>query len=240
VQGNRIALDALISVLAHVDLRRAHHADVAAILGEWPLDHYELDVRGHGRVAAHNCVVQLYGSYLVGTRRTSDDEIIEAPLNPHRLPRRPLMIRIGEHGNCHDVLFENDEFELLLEHWPAASATPVHDHGGARCFVIVLAGKLRVDDFVIVSRAEYGRAHVAFTGSRLLGRGAVDARASDLDLHRLSAVEGPAISLALLTKPRTARTVYDPNEDTYRIEPIDAARENAGVNALRATALPLA
>ena len=42
--------------------------------------------------------------------------------------------------NC---LAENDKFELILLCWNAKQITPIHDHGGEECWVVVIDGKFR-------------------------------------------------------------------------------------------------
>lgn len=106
-------------------------------------------------------------------------------------------------------------FELVVATWSPGAQTPVHDHGGAACLSTVLSGELLLDDYVIARRGGPGEAAVAFMGSRVLRRGSVDVRATDLDLHRFRAQNG-AVSLHLHTAPVEAINVYDPGVSSVR------------------------
>jgi predicted metal-dependent enzyme (double-stranded beta helix superfamily) len=121
--------------------------------------------------------------------------------------------RSGRHAGT--MLARCPQFELVAMSWAPGAATPVHDHGDAAAYLVVLRGELAVDDYIIVRRDAPGLARIAPTGSRALHRGQVDIRASSLDLRRLRAAK-PAISLHLYAGPLQTLTVYDESDGSYR------------------------
>ena len=91
-------------------------------------------------------------------------------------------------------------------------ASPIHDHGGQHCWMLVLDGSLEVEDYVRVDAGDVpGHAEVSAAGSRTLRTGSVDLRSGRFDLHRVSAAEGPAVSLHLYAGPLNEYLVYDEN-----------------------------
>ena len=39
------------------------------------------------------------------------------------------------------ILFENDEYQVVLFEWSQNSATPIHDHSTSRCWMQIIQGK---------------------------------------------------------------------------------------------------
>lgn len=124
-------------------------------------------------------------------------------------PRRGRLVsRPGDFTRS--CAYRDDRFEVALLNWAAGAASPIHDHGDQHCWMVVLDGSLDVDDYARVDAGDVpGRAQVRATGSRRLGKGLVDLRSGRFDLHRVSAAEGPAISLHLYAGPLNEYLVYD-------------------------------
>lgn len=59
--------------------------------------------------------------------------------------KRPLAVRAG--GYTRTCAYLDDDFEVLLLNWSTGAASPIHDHGGQRCWMAVLTGQLMVDDY---------------------------------------------------------------------------------------------
>lgn len=85
--------------------------------------------------------------------------------------------------------------------------------------MMVLAGKLRVDDYVRLDRGNVpGYAHIAAEDSRTLEAGGLDVRTGRFDLHRVSATpEREAISLHVYAAPLHRYLIYD--EFSRRCQP---------------------
>jgi cysteine dioxygenase len=116
--------------------------------------------------------------------------------------------------NC---VYRDERFELLLLCWARGARSPIHDHGDSRCFVTVLRGALTIENFTIL---EHGRAPgpavLSRTGTQNLGLGGIDTRSPQTDVHRVSALGGPAISLHLYAAPLDRCLVFDVAQKTCR------------------------
>lgn len=106
--------------------------------------------------------------------------------------------------------YQDSKFEILLLNWAPGAVSPIHDHGGQRCWMYVLEGSLEVDDYARLDSGEVpGYAHVEWRGSRQLGVGDIDSRSGKYDLHRVSAGELPALSLHIYAGPLRRFLTYD-------------------------------
>lgn len=114
--------------------------------------------------------------------------------------------------------YRDDEFEVLLLNWAAGAASSVHDHGDQDCWMLVLSGRLRVDDYARLDSGEVrGYAHIEPRGSKVLESGGLDVRGGRFDLHKVSAADAPAVSLHVYSAPLREYLVYD--ELSRRCEP---------------------
>jgi cysteine dioxygenase len=122
---------------------------------------------------------------------------------------RRLLSRAG--GYTRTCAYNDELFEVLLLNWAPGAASPIHDHGRERCWMLVLDGKLRVDDYVRLDAAEVaGYASVRADESRVLETGGLDLRFRPFDLHRVVAAgRSPAISLHVYSRPLRTFFVYD-------------------------------
>jgi cysteine dioxygenase len=116
-----------------------------------------------------------------------------------------------------NLVFRNAHFELLILCWSPGSASPVHDHGGAQCFMKVYSGSLRVEEFTILSGGRrQGYAHIAPSGSTVMSRGAIDVRTTTRDLHRVAALREEAISVHVYAKPLDRFLIFNPGHRSCR------------------------
>lgn len=106
-------------------------------------------------------------------------------------------------------VYRDDRFEVLLLDWAAGSVSSIHDHGGRHCWLTVLGGRLRVDDYErLDTGSRPGRAWLAARESRALETGGLDLRSGPFDLHRVTALEH-AVSLHVYARPLDAFLIYD-------------------------------
>lgn len=100
------------------------------------------------------------------------------------------------------LLFKNDLFEILALHWLPNSASAIHDHGGALCWLSVARGTIRVDNYLRTDhRMVPGYATIAVEGSEYLSAGALDYRQDDLHVHRCAAGDCSAVTLHVYARP---------------------------------------
>jgi cysteine dioxygenase len=121
----------------------------------------------------------------------------------------PLLSKAGAYTRT--CAYRDREFEVLLLNWAAGAASPIHDHGGQRCWMLVLSGKLQVDDYVRLDEGDVrGYAHIEPVGSQILDAGSLDARSGRFDLHRVAALTNTsAVSLHVYSAPLRRYLVYD-------------------------------
>jgi cysteine dioxygenase len=127
----------------------------------------------------------------------------DLPLNPK------LVSRPGSYTRT--CAYRDAAFEVVLLNWATGSASPIHDHGDQHCWMLVLRGRLEVEDYVRLDPGDVpGYAHVEPCGSRTLDAGGMDLRAGRFDLHRVAATsEAPALSLHVYSAPLRTFLVYD-------------------------------
>lgn len=104
------------------------------------------------------------------------------------------------------VMFKNDQFELVLMNWGVGSASPIHGHGGSQCYMHILSGELietryRPYDSTPVHEAK-------LTG------GSVSYIYDEACFHKLSSLTG-AVSLHLYARPLQSMQVFDEVENLW-------------------------
>jgi cysteine dioxygenase len=106
--------------------------------------------------------------------------------------------------------YRDRRFEILLLNWTSGGASPIHDHGGQHCWMYVLEGQLRVEEYVRLDSGEVaGYAHVEQSGARILQAGETDLRSGRFDLHRVAAAgNAPAVSLHIYAGPLREYLIY--------------------------------
>jgi cysteine dioxygenase len=117
-----------------------------------------------------------------------------------------------------NLIYRNDRFELLVLCWPDGTGSPIHDHGGSRCFVKVHSGALLSESFTLLHGGTGpGSAVLAGAGSRIFAAGDIDVRDPADDIHRITPVGGPAISLHVYARPLDRSLVFDEPAGTCRL-----------------------
>ncbi len=110
--------------------------------------------------------------------------------------------------NC---VYRNGVFELLVLCWAPGARSPIHDHGGNRCWLVPQRGGFLIDDYV---RIEGGRrpgpVRLEQSAAGSLEVGEIDARGydDDHDIHAVS-VDRASISLHVYAAPLGRYFVYD-------------------------------
>ncbi|MBV9271876.1 MAG: cysteine dioxygenase family protein [Candidatus Eremiobacteraeota bacterium] len=111
-------------------------------------------------------------------------------------------------GYRRTLLHREKAFELVAMRWNGGIETSVHDHGGQRCWFVVMDGTIGVENFRRVCGPP-GDVSVRSQGSALLFEGEVDARLTDADLHRCLVPGEGALTLHLYANPLGEYNVYD-------------------------------
>lgn len=106
------------------------------------------------------------------------------------------------------LVHAEDAFELVVMRWNGSVETPVHDHGGQRCWFTVIDGTIGVENFRCTSKGE-GNVSIRSQGNALLHASDIDARLTDDDLHKCFVPGDGALSLHLYAHPLSEYQVYD-------------------------------
>lgn len=122
---------------------------------------------------------------------------------------RRLISRSGAYTRT--CVHRDDLFEVALLNWWPGAVSAIHDHGDQHCWMMVLGGRLRVEDYVRLDPGDVrGYAHIQGSGSSVLQAGGLDSRSGRFDLHRVSATpDAPAVSLHVYAAPLHQYLIYD-------------------------------
>ena len=97
-----------------------------------------------------------------------------------------------------NLIRASDEYELIVLCWDDNQASPIHDHGGMRCWMTVLDGNIRETLFDMPpAEGVLG----APRSSKTFSRGQVAFITDDVGLHEIATEGGPGISLHLYANP---------------------------------------
>jgi predicted metal-dependent enzyme (double-stranded beta helix superfamily) len=115
------------------------------------------------------------------------------------------------------LLFKNELFEILALHWRPGSASAIHDHGGARCWLAVARGRIGVENYVRTDMGTVdGVAAIALEGRDDLDRGQIDYRQDDVHLHRCIARDEEAVTLHVYAHPIEHFRTFDETSNTCK------------------------
>jgi predicted metal-dependent enzyme (double-stranded beta helix superfamily) len=107
-------------------------------------------------------------------------------------------------------LLVTPRYEVVAMHWSPGSTSPIHDHGDSRCWVLMMAGTLEVENYRRDGEPGTNPLLLRGTGRTLLRPGDVDFRFGPGELHRVRNPQSEsAISLQLYAGPITTYTVVD-------------------------------
>ena len=118
-------------------------------------------------------------------------------------------------GYTRTLLHRSDRFEVLALHWAPGVVTPIHDHGGANCWLAVAKGSVGVENFVRRDDGSApGIACVEFEGREELAVTSIDYRQDDVHLHRCFTAGEPAVSLHVYAHPIDRFLTFDERTQT--------------------------
>ncbi|HTU80930.1 MAG TPA: cysteine dioxygenase family protein [Candidatus Acidoferrales bacterium] len=143
--------------------------------------------------------------------------LLEQAVDRYRPGAPALVARPG--GYTRTCAHFDERFEVLLLNWAPGSRSCLHDHGGQHCWLAVLDGAVRLENYDRLDGGENpGRAIVAARDSGTLERGQLDLRSAAVDLHRVSAAaDGGAVTLHVYALPLREFNAYD--ELAHRCRP---------------------
>jgi predicted metal-dependent enzyme (double-stranded beta helix superfamily) len=111
-------------------------------------------------------------------------------------------------------------FEIVAMNWAPQSLSPIHDHGDSRCWVLMLEGRLDVQNYACdAADVATGVARLRETERLALNAGDVDHRLGPTELHQVRnpSNERSAFSLQLYARPLSTYSVVDARSHARRL-----------------------
>jgi cysteine dioxygenase len=142
-------------------------------------------------------------------------EQIEELLTGAVLDRSSLSPYLFRRVGCYarNLVYRNDQFEMLALVWDAGACSPIHDHAGQECFFSVQEGSFQQEDFELLEGGRRPGDHAVLNPvprPMTLTPGKVDHRRPDGALHRILNVgNSGGVSLHVYSKPIDRCLIYD-------------------------------
>ena len=120
-----------------------------------------------------------------------------------------LFFRPGRYTR--NLVYRDATFELVVNCWDAGALSPVHGHDGQECWFSIQAGTFLLENYPLLAGGGVpGPARLgAPEREGPVGVGYVDHRSPAQPVHRVRALEGPAVSLHVYSRPIDSCLVYD-------------------------------
>jgi cysteine dioxygenase type I len=110
-----------------------------------------------------------------------------------------------------NLVYRDSRFEVVINCWEAGAASPIHDHADQECWFSIQAGRFQLEDYPLLAGGR--EPGYALLGSprvhEAVGPGHVDYRGLLDSIHRVSAIEGPGITLHVYASPVQQCLVFD-------------------------------
>ena len=120
-----------------------------------------------------------------------------------------LFFRPGHYTR--NLVYRDAAFELVLNCWDAGAVSPVHEHSGQECWFSIQAGAFLLENFPLLAGGR-GPGHARLGAPERVGPvgvGHVDHRTPSASVHRVRALDGPAVSLHVYARPIDSCLVFD-------------------------------
>lgn len=150
-------------------------------------------------------------------------------VDPHELQR--YVVWNDAHYTRH-LVYRDRRFQVILLGWGVGQVTPIHDHAGQRCWMMIESGSLQISDF----RWQQGHGAPVPLHKEIIG-----GNGDDMHLDRCACVHRianlpewgeRAISLHVYSRPFERCGIYC--ADTGRREMVDLAFDSVGPHAYAA------
>jgi cysteine dioxygenase len=110
-----------------------------------------------------------------------------------------------------NLVYRDPRFEVVVNCWDAGTSSPIHDHSEQECWFSIQAGTFLLEDYPLLAGGrEPGYALLGTPRlSESVGPGHVDYRGPLDSIHRVSALQGPAVTLHVYAAPVEQCLVFD-------------------------------
>lgn len=112
-----------------------------------------------------------------------------------------------------NLVHRNDDFEILVLCWDEGTYSPIHNHSGQDCWLLVQEGQFCLEGYVIKEGGTCPGSAILehVESSHKVNPGVMDHRGPIADIHRVTVSRGNprAISIHVYAKPFDECLVYD-------------------------------
>lgn len=126
-------------------------------------------------------------------------------VDPRELERH--VVWSADHYTRH-LVFRDDRYQVILLGWGVGQVTPIHDHAGQRCWMMIEQGRLQITDYCWKEGGGAPRLLNAETVGGAPGTMHVDTCACVHRIGNPSDWDEPAISLHIYSRPFSACGIY--------------------------------
>ncbi len=110
-----------------------------------------------------------------------------------------------------NLVYRDVRFEVVLNCWDSGVSSPIHDHSEQECWFSIQAGTFQLEDYPLLAGGH--APGYALLGpprvSEQVGPGHVDYRGPLDSIHRVTAMQGPAVTLHVYASPVQQCLVFD-------------------------------
>jgi cysteine dioxygenase len=110
-----------------------------------------------------------------------------------------------------NLVYRDSRVEVVVNCWDAGISSPIHDHSQQECWFSIQAGTFQLEDYPLLAGGrEPGYALLGSPSlSEPVGPGHVDYRGPLDSIHRVTALQGPAVTLHVYAAPVERCLVFD-------------------------------
>ena len=110
-----------------------------------------------------------------------------------------------QHNYTRNLIFSNENFEVILLCWSAGQESPIHDHSGQRCWMSVLQGGVEETYYYQTNDTSLIKGNI-----HLHCQGEASFIADEIALHKIRPAFGSAVTLHIYSKPIERSSIYSP------------------------------
>jgi cysteine dioxygenase len=163
-------------------------------------------------------------------------ETVDAYLGRHAIAAESLRpyLFFSKGNYTRNLIFKCDLFEVMAICWEVGQASRIHNHRDQNCWMAVPIGRLRVQNFRVVSRdASRGTCQMVPTDAYEMhpdSHGTVNPQEPVHQVLNLPAYNARAVSIHVYSKPFDSCEVYQLERGTYRDVPLHYTSEYGKLN----------
>jgi cysteine dioxygenase len=157
----------------------------------------------------HDLMTDLDRDLLAGAKGAGIVPLLEAYARDHDDWRH--YARHAPDRYTRNLVGRSELFELMVICWREEHVSPIHDHDGQRCWMVVLEGTMQETLFDLSTPSASGtEAPLRTRSTRSLEPGQVCYITDDIALHEIRPLHGPGVSLHLYANPIATCRTFDP------------------------------